>query len=268
MIALKSSRVALLAGAAALGAMMLPAAAHAEAGKVSLSLSGGADFAIGGTMHDGANAPIADLGALNPALAGIPATLQIERRSQNDVYDTAWSIDGELGYGVSDNGELLLGLRYVKAKGNRINVGGAAAGAPVNATLPVFGDFGDYKSLAIELGYRQYLGSGDGVRPFVSVRGGATRISSIAADFTVPDAGIALNGVPFSKASWVLSGGAAAGLSLPIAPGVAIEPEVGIRYADGAAGDDTALGGLGLGGINDKGQRWSVPAQVRLKFAF
>lgn len=261
---MKKTIFALPLGLAA--AALVPAAAHAEAGAVTFSISGGGDFAIGGTMHDGANAAVADLGALNPALAGIPATLQIERRSQNDVYDNAMSLGGEIGYGLSDSSEVLFSVRYTKAKGNRIQVGGAAAGAPVNATLPVYGDFGDYKSLALELGIRQYFGS-EGVRPFIAGRVGATRISAIAADFTVPDAAIALNGVPFSKASWAFSGGADLGLSIPLAQGVMLEPEVGLQYTSGANGDDSALGGLGLGGINDKGERWGVPVRVRLKFA-
>lgn len=257
-----------LAGAcAACAALSLANPAVAEEGKVSVSVSGGASIAIGGTMHDGATAPIANLGTLNPALAGVPATLQIEPRSQNDVYDTAWTISGELGYGVSDSGEVTLSVNYLKAGGNRIAVGGAAVGAPVNATLPVFGDFGDYKSFGIELGYRQYLGSGDGIRPFVSAHAGASRVSEIAADFTIPDGAIALPNVPFSRASWVLSGGANAGLSFPLGSNVSIEPEVGIRYTGGASGDDAALGGLGLGAINDKGERWSVPLRVRLRIA-
>lgn len=256
---------AALASAAAVVAAT-PALAQSEAGRFSISISGGTEFAVGGTMHDGANAPIADLGVLNPSLAGVPATLQIESRSQNDVYDNGWSIGGELGYGVSDSSEVTLGLRYLKANGNRINVGGAAAGAPVNATLPVFGDFGDYEALSVELGYRQYFGA-EGLRPFVSVNAGATNISGIAADFTVPDAGITLTGVPFSKSSWAFSGGANLGLAIPLGESASIEPEVGIRYIGGAAGDDSALGGLGLGAINDKGERWSVPLRVRLKIA-
>ena len=244
-----------------------PAVAQMTPGSVSLSLNGGGSFAVGGTMHGGANAPVADLGALNPTLAGIPATLQIQDRSQNDVYDTAWSIGGEIGYALNERAEALLGVRYLKASGNRINVGAAAAGAPVNASLPVFGNFGDYEALSLELGYRQYLGAMGGVTPFVSGRAGATRISAISADFTVPDAGITLANVPFSKAGWAFSGGAALGVSVPLSEKISLEPEVGIHYTDGAKGNDAALGGLGLGSINDKGERWSVPVSLRLKVA-
>jgi hypothetical protein len=262
-------RKTMMAGSAILGLSILTPVAHAQmaAGDVSLSVSGGANLAVGGTMHDGANAPVANLGALNPDLDGIPATLQIQDRSQNDVYDTGWNLGAELGYALSDSGEALLGVRYLKANGNRINVGGAAAGAPVNATLPVFGDFGDYKALSIELGYRQYLGDTSGVTPFLSGRIGTTRISAIQANFTVPDAGITLNNVPFSKSSWVVSGALAVGVSLPLGERVRLEPEVGLQYIDGAKGSDAALAGLGLGGINDKGNRLSVPINVRLKFA-
>lgn len=254
-----------LTAATAVLAFAMPAQAQTEAGRVSVSVYGGADFPVSGTLHDGANAPIADLGTLNPALAGTPATLQIQRRSHKDVFDTGYAVGGEMAYGVGGNGELLLTGRYTHAGGNRINVGRAAAGAPVNATLPVFGDFGDYKTWAVEAGYRQYLGSGGGITPFMAVRAGATRISAISANFTIPDASIALNNVPFSNASWVLSGGADVGLAIPLGTRASIMPEVGIQYTGGAKGNDTALGGLGLGAINDKGARWSVPVRLRLK---
>lgn len=253
--------------AAVTAAFASPAIAQVKPGGISLSVDAGGSFAVGGTMHDGAIAPVSDLGILNPNLAGIPATLQIQRRGQNDVFDTAWSIGGELGYGLSETSEVLLSLRYMKASGNRINVGGAAAGAPVNATLPVFGNFGDYKALSVALGYKTYLGGGSGIKPFLAGRVGAARISAISADFTVPDANIALNGVPFSKASWVVTGGADLGVSIPVNAQFRIEPEVGIEYIDGAKGNDSALGGLGLGNINNKGTRWSMPVRVRLRVA-
>ncbi len=263
----KFKLLASLSSAGAIFAVAAPALAQTAPGAVSVSVYGGADFAVGGTMHDGANAPVANLGALNPALNGIPAVLQIQPRSQNEVFDTGWTLGGELAYGLSESSEVLFAARYTEAKGNKINVGGAAAGAPVNATLPVLGDFGDYKSLALELGYRQYLGSGEGITPFVTARAGAARISALSANFTVPDAAIALNGVPFSNGSWAFTGGADLGVAIPLGERASIVPEVGIQYIGGPNGNDTALGGLGLGGINNKGERWSVPVRVRLKFA-
>ncbi|KPL69729.1 hypothetical protein SZ64_17965 [Erythrobacter sp. SG61-1L] len=245
-----------------------PALAHTKAGQFSLGVDGGMDFAIDGTMHGGENVDIADLGILNPALSGIPAELQIGERSQRDVYDDAWGIGAELAYGLSDSSELFGSVRYLEAQGNKINVGQAAAGAPVNASLPVFGDFSDYKALSVELGFRQYLMPDSGISPYIAGRLGVARLSEISSTFTVPDAGITLTDTPFSDSSWVFSAGADLGLSIKVNEGFFLQPEVGLHYADGASGDDSALGGLGLSSINDSGSRLSVPVRLRAKFAF
>lgn len=266
-MALLKYSLAAVAGVAAMAAAS-PAMAHTSAGQFSLGIDGGMDFAIDGTMHGGENVSIADLGILNPALSGIPAQLQIGERSQQDVYDDGWGIGAELGYGLSNSSELFGSVRYLEAKGNKINVGQAVAGAPVNASLPVFGDFSDYKALSLEVGFRQYLMPESGISPYLAGRVGATRVSEISSTFTVPDAGITLTDTPFSKSSWVLSAGADLGLSIKLSDGFFLQPEVGLHYTDGAGGDDSALGGLGLSSINDYGSRLSVPVRVRAKFAF
>jgi hypothetical protein len=254
------------AGTALLAAS--PALAEPQPGRLSGTLYGGGDFPVGGKLHDGASAPVADLGALNPALAGTPATLDIESRSHGTVYDTAWSLGGEFAYGVSENGEVLGGLRYTRANGNRLQVGTAAAGAPVNATLPVFGRFGDYKAWGLDAGYRHYLGSPGGLRPYLAGHLGATRTKAIGATFEIPDAAITIANAPFYKSGWSFSTGADLGISVPVSSGFSLQAETGIRYVDGLKDDDTALSGLGLGAINDAGKRWSIPLTLRAKVNF
>lgn len=248
--------------------LAMPAHAHSNAGQMALALEGGLGFPIDGTMHGGANVDIANLGILNPALDGIPATLQIGERSQDDVYGRNWSIGAELSYGLSTNAELFGAFRYQEADGGRINVGQAVAGAPVNASLPVFGDFSDYKSLSGEIGVRYYMAAESTVSPYVAGRIGMARISEITSTFTVPDAGISLPDTPFSDSSWVLSAGADIGVSIRLSENVYLQPEVGLHYQDGPSGNDSALGGLGLASINDFGSRLTVPVRVRARFGF
>lgn len=262
------TRSLVVAASIAVIAAASPAMAHTNAGQLSIAVDGGVDFAIDGTMHGGEDVQIANLGILNPALNGIPATLQIGERSQQDVFDDGWGIGAELGYGLSNSSELFGSVRYLEAKGNKINVGQAAAGAPVNASLPVLGDFSDYKALSVELGFRQYLMPESGISPYLAARVGVTRISEISSTFTVPDAGITLSNTPFSDSTWAVSAGADLGLSIKLSEGFFLQPEVGLHYTDGASGDDSALGGLGLSSINDYGSRLSVPVRVRAKFAF
>lgn len=254
--------------ALAMTAMASPTLVHAEAGKITGTIFGGAEFPVGGTVHTGATSAIADLGALNPALAGVPATLNIEKRSQNAVYDRAWTLGAELAYGLNDNGQILAQFRYSRANGNRIQVGTAVAGAPVNATLPVFGTFSDAKTFSGEVGYRQFFGSTEGVRPYLAGKVGAAKRSKVNATFEIPDAAITIANAPFTRASWVFSAGADAGVSIPVSPAFSLQAETGLRYQGGLRDNDTALSGLGLAAINDDGKRWSVPLTVRATFKF
>jgi hypothetical protein len=253
-----------------LAALMASTSAYAEPqpGKVSGTIFGGTDFPVGGSVHEGTSAAIPNLGVLNPALAGVPATLNINKKSHKAVYDQAIVIGGELAYGLSESGEVLGQLRYTKANGNRIQVGNAVAGAPVSATLPVFGTFGKYKAWNMELGYRHYLGAPGGIRPYVAARAGVARTSKINATFEIPAATITIANAPFYKRSWALSAGGDLGVSVPVAENFSLQLETGIRYSGNPKGDDSVISTIGLGSINNTGKRWAVPVTVRAKVAF
>ncbi len=250
--------------------LMASTAAYADPqpGKVSGSIFGGTDFPVGGQVHNGASAAVPNLGPLNPALNGVPATLNIDKKSHKAIYDQSVVIGGELAYGVSESGEVLGQLRYTSAKGNRIQVGNAVAGAPVNATLPVFGTFGKYKAWNLELGYRHYLGASGGIRPYAAVRAGVSRTSKINATFEIPAAAITIANAPFYKRSWAISAGGDVGVSVPLAENFSMQLETGIRYSGNPKGDDSVISTIGLGSINDTGKRWAVPVTLRAKVTF
>ena len=44
--------------------------------------------------------------------------------------------------------------------------------------------------------------------------------------------------------------------------------QAGVRYVADLEGDDSAIGGLGLGSINDTGKRVSVPISIAARFDF
>ncbi len=257
-------RVSLLAAAAV--ATLASTAAQAEAGKWSGRIVGGADFAIGGRVHGGANAPIADLGALNPGLSGVSSTLQIGSRSQSNVYGEAWGIGVELGYGLSDSSELFGSLRYSSTGTGSTQVGVANVPAR-NANLPINGEFGAQDNWAIEAGYRQYFLQGT-FRPYAAARAGLAFSNRVNANFTVPDAAIVLNDVPFHRPSTLFTGGVDIGAAVQIANGISLFSETGIRYTSSPRGDDSALSTLGLASINNEGDRWDIPVRIGIGFTF
>jgi hypothetical protein len=237
-----------------------------EPGRWAGSVSVGADFPIDGDVHGGVDAPIADLGPLNPSLAGVSAELQIESRSFDDIYGEGLDIAVEMARGLPNDREIFAALRYAQSDGSRVQVGGAFVPA-LSTTLPVFGTFDDYSAIALDAGVRQYFGAG-AWRPYVAGRVGVAFVDAINATFEIPDAAITLQDVSFYDESTIFTAGADVGLSYAVTDRVSISGEVGLRYASGLSDEDSDIGGLGLASINDEGDRLSVPVTVRARVAF
>lgn len=245
--------------------LLAPAAALAQDGP-RLSVFGSRDASVNGEVHKGATSAIANLGPLNPALAGVAAELRIESRSHDEIYGKASTFGVELAWPMAA-GEVFAQVASTRAGEGQVQVGGAFVPA-LNTTLPVFGRFGDYKALALEGGYRHYLSTGGAFRPYLAGRLGATRVDDIEATFTIPAASIALNDVPFYKGGWGVSAGADVGVAWAFSETASLALEAGVRHHRDLDGDDSAIGGLGLAGINDTGARTAFPVGLRFQLRF
>lgn len=247
-------------------ALLMAGAAHAQAGQWTGRILGSADFAVGGNVHQGAVSAIPNLGVLNPALNGVPGTLDIGARSQSNIYGEAWGIGAELGYGVSNRGEVFGSVRFSDTSRGQTQVGVALVPA-LNASLPVTGNFGPRQTWAFEAGYRHYLNDAP-TRFYVGGRAGVAFLSSVDANFGVPAAEIFLPNVPFQRRSTLFTGGLDAGVAFDIDEKVQLIAESGIRYTGRPRGDDSALQTLGLAEINNTGARWDVPVRVGFGIKF
>ena len=242
-------------------------AAGPEAGRLSMSLIGGVDMPLSGDVHEGAVAVVPDLGPLNPALAGVDAELRIGARGHDRIYDLANSYGLEFAYAFDERRELFGQLRQTRAGRGNVQVGGAFVPA-LDTELPVYGSFGAYEALSAEVGYRHYFGTAGAARPFVGARLGATRTDAIAATFEIPDAGITIADAPFYDSGWSATGGLDVGVLVPAGETFSITLASGVRYVADLKDDDSAIGGLGLAGINDTGSRLSVPVTLSARWDF
>ena len=86
-------------------ALALPATAMAQSGP-SFSLIAGYDTSVSGDVHKGAIAPIADLGPLNPDLAGVSAELRIGARSYDKIYGKATNLGVEMAWPMGNSDEV------------------------------------------------------------------------------------------------------------------------------------------------------------------
>jgi len=249
---------------------LLATTAHAagpEAGRFSMSLIGGVDMPLSGDVHDGAVATVPDLGPLNPALAGVDAELRIGARSHDRIYDLANTYGVEFAYAFDEQRELFGQVRQTRAGQGSVQVGGAYVPA-LDTELPVFGTFGAYEALSAEVGYRHYFGTAGSARPFVGARLGATRTDAIAATFEIPDAGITIANAPFYDSGWSATGGLDVGVIMPVGETFSVTFASGVRYVADLKDDDSAIGGLGLGSINDTGSRVAVPVTLSARWDF
>jgi hypothetical protein len=247
--------------------------AKPEAGKVSGSIYGGTDFPISGNLHTGAVAPVPNLGALNPALAGVAADLQVGKRSYNRVYDQAIRFGVDLNYGLNESSEVFGSVNHVRSGGGNLQVGNAvvtttiAGGPAVGTALPIEARFGRYKSTNVEAGYRRYFGSSS-LQPYGAVRAGIGFANKINASFAIPAAAIAINNARFYKSSTTFSGGLDLGLSYNVGENAALQLETGLRYSSKLRSDDRDIAALGLASINNSGDRLSVPLTLKLRLGF
>lgn len=238
-----------------------------EQGRFAFSLFGTGDVPLSGDVHDGAIAPVPNLGPLNPALEGVSAELRIGSRTHEDIYDMATGGGGEFTWGLSDRSEVFGQLRYVSASEGTVQVGDAFVPL-LNASLPVYGTFSDYKAWSAEIGYRWYFMAPDYARPYVAARLGGTRTDEIRATFDIPDANINIANAPFYEEGWAVSAGIDLGVIIPFNDNFSVMAETGVRYTGDLKDDDSAIGGLGLASINDTGQRVSMPLTLALRYDF
>lgn len=245
------------------------------AGQWGGSFTAGLDTPIDGDVHGGATAPVASLAALNPNLPAASAELRIGSRSFDQIYGEATSFELDVARGIGGAREVFASVSRVDADGGQVEVGTAFVPA-LSASLPVIGRFGDFSQTSLQVGVRQYFGNEGGIQPFVGGRLGLVQTDEIRASFTVPvPAGvgtepndIVLTNVPFYQDSTAVSAGLDVGVSFAVNERFSLSAETGLRFTGDLDGDDSAIGGLGLGSINDTGARTSVPVRVRARIAF
>lgn len=249
---------------------LMATSAHAagpEAGRWSMSLTGGVDVPLSGDVHDGAVAPVPDLGPLNPDLAGVDAELRIGDRGHDRIYDMASTYGVEFAWGLSDRSEIFGQVMQTEAGTGRVQVGGAFVPA-LAAELPVYGTFERYSAMSVDVGYRWYFGTPGSARPFAAARLGATRVDEVRATFEIPAGGISIADAPFYDSGWVPSAGLDVGVMVPFGETFSMALAGGVRWHGDMKDNDSAIGGLGLAGINDTGSRFSAPVTLTARWDF
>ena len=200
--------------------------------------------------------------------AGSAAT--IRNISMNDAYDTGWR--GELGasYALTPNTKVTaLGFVEEADSAGAVNWGTVGDQA-------LTGALSDYQSYGGELGLRHYFAPTRGiilnsVRPYVEGRVGLAQVDDIAIE-GAQLGGDAFNGgapVAFYDDSLVGTAAGLVGFETPLTRYSTIALETGVRYSGGLDSDNSVLAaGNPLAGINNGGERVTIPVMLRGRYRF
>jgi hypothetical protein len=241
-------------GVVAAALLLSPLAAQAQddsiKGKFSVTLRGGLETTVDGDLHEGGSGTV----------LGLPTS--VDANTFNDVYGgfQTLRVGGGVGFGLTDNLELIANVSYARGTADVLQVG-TVAGLALNA------EFEDYEDLTVEGGLRLHVPTSGPLDPYVNLVAGVRRVSAIPATFTVPAASVTLADTPFYDDSNVPVFGGDLGVAFRLNPNVSLGVEAGLRW-QGALTDIEGLRGTGLENINDVGQRWSVPVSAVLSFRF
>lgn len=174
--------------------------------------------------------------------------LDIESYDWDDVYDTAWNIQGEVGYALTNHIELFASFRYTQASSDSVRE--TALFIPGLGDLDFVGKWDDYESWGGELGLRYFfLGKQSRFRPYISISGGATHVDDIGLrietadfpfgpDFTVYDG-------DFYDSTIVGTAAALLGVEFAVVPcKFFIGADVGVRWQSELDADDSDFEGV------------------------
>jgi hypothetical protein len=238
--------------ATVLAGLLAPAAYGAEGlkGRLSITFQGGTQSEVAGDL----------LKATTGTLFNKPVTLDSKR--YRDVYAPDLRLQGVVGYGVGDKLELVARGSWYKANGTALEVGTLGQDKKVYAD---FDPYGDYEEVGAEVGLRYYIAAAARLKSYVAPIVGARWLTETYITLSVPDAGSAIQNVPFQKKGTVPVFGLDLGFSFDLGEHFFVGMDTGIRYQT-APPEANAL--PGLDSIDDSDGKWSAPVAVSVGVRF
>jgi len=237
--------------ATVLGGLVSPAASGAEGleGRFSIAFQGGTQSELSGDLIKATTGTVFDK----------PITIDSAR--YRDVYAPDVRLQGLVGYGVAPKLEVVARGSWYKANGTALEIG-TLEDKPVYA---VFDEYGEYEEVGVELGLRYYIAAAGRMKSYVAPIVGARWLSATYITLSVPDAGSAVQNLPFQKKGTVPVFGLDLGFSFDLGQRFFVGMDTGLRYQS-APPQANALPGLEQ--IDDSDGKWSAPVSLSVGVRF
>jgi outer membrane protein with beta-barrel domain len=235
----------------ALAALLLtPRAARAQADDTRWNVEAtvGWDIGLSGDFL------AAGIGTIN----GVPIVIQTQ--SFNEVYGTGVQWQFGAGYKLDEDAEVHGQFTYQRSAADAVLVGKAGAS-------DLYATFEDYEVWSLEAGYRRYFEHRGKVRPYAGVTLGIADIPRINGAFAATQASAVQFSTDLYDGTAAFIFGVNGGLLYRLTDRTDFKAQIGFRRTSGLAQIDD-LASTGLGDINDRSARWSMPIAFGIHVRF
>ena len=187
-------------------------------------------------------------------------TAAILPQSYGDVYGTGIDFRFGGGYALDRESELRGVFTYQSADADLVRLGDVGPSS-------LYGQYSDYKSLSLDVGYRRYAPFGDAVRLFGEATIGLGFIDRINLQLAAPQSNLTINQTDFYDGTAAFTWGVNVGALFRVAEQMDISAQLGLRHVSGLAEVDQLVG-TGLQDLNNDSARLTFPIVVGVRFRF
>jgi hypothetical protein len=212
------------------------------------------DFAIGFDNSISGNINSSAIGSLNGQ------TTVILKNKYEDVYGTGLHLRFGGGYMWRENQEFRVSFTLQQLDADLVELGEYGA-----STL--YGQFDDYESFSLDLGFRQYMPLRGTLRGYGEGLLGLGFISETDVVLAAPQANLVDDATDFYDRTAAFTLGVNVGVMGEVRKNVDAFGQIGLRFVTGMSQPDN-LFGSGLEEINDNSSRWAIPFSVGVRFRF
>jgi len=212
------------------------------------------DFALGFDNSISGNINSSAIGSLNGQ------TTVILKNKYEDVYGTGLHLRFGGGYMWKENQEFRVSFTLQQLDADLVQLGEYGA-----ATL--YGQFDDYESFSLDLGYRQYMPLRGTLRGYGEGLLGLGFISETDVVLAAPQANLVDDATDFYDRTAAFTLGVNVGVMGEVRKNIDAFGQIGLRFVTGMSQPDN-LFGSGLEEINDNSSRWAIPFSVGVRFRF
>jgi len=245
------------------------------AGEFSISPSVGTAFNVSGDFVKSGSDSVSNTSIFGAAVTGT-TVFSVSSKDFNDAYDLPINVGIAGNYGLTNQDEVSLGLRWMHAESKSFDALDVTSAGTINGhafagNASFQGQFNNYNEFGLEGGYKHFFDvSHTDFHPYLGGLIGAKYNDSVKLDLSYNGTPI-INGMRFYDSGFSWSAGLLAGFRYDVATSVAFGLETGIRYEgdlkQNTADINTASAG-GVASVNGGGSRWDIPVMIGLTAKF